>query len=52
MLLVQGSWTNIGQLANENDDWVVLGQPKEQAQKVILTNKAPIAGAIMLLMVA
>ena len=52
VLLVQGSWTNIGQLANENDDWVVLGQPKEQAQKVILTNKAPIAGAIMLLMVA
>ena len=51
VLLVQGSWTNIGQLANENDDWVVLGQPKEQAQKVILTNKAPIAGAIMLLMV-
>ena len=31
---------------------MVLGQPKEQAQKVILTNKAPIAGAIMLLMVA
>ena len=52
MLLGQGSWSNIGQLANENDDWVVLGQPKEQAQKVILTNKAPIAGAIMLLMVA
>ena len=52
VLLVQGSWTNIGQLANENDDWVVLGQPNEQAQKVILTNKAPIAGAIMLLMVA
>ena len=52
VLLVQGSWTNIGQLAGENEDWVVLGQPKEQAQKVILTNKAPIAGAIMLLMVA
>jgi trk family potassium uptake protein len=52
VLLVQGSWTNIGQLAGENEDWVVLGQPKEQAQKVILTNKAPIAGAIMVLMVA
>lgn len=51
VLLVQGSWTNIGQLAGENEDWVVLGQPKEQAQKVILTNKAPIAGAIMVLMV-
>lgn len=52
VLLVRGSWTNIGQLAGENEDWVVLGQPKEQAQKVILTNKAPIAGAIMVLMVA
>lgn len=52
VLLVQGSWTNIGQLAGENEDWVVLGQPKEQAQKVILTNKVPIAGAIMVLMVA
>ena len=52
VLLVQGSWTNIGQLAGENEDWVVLGQPKEQAQKVILTNKATIAGAIMVLMVA
>ena len=52
VLLVQGSWTNIGQLAGENEDWVVLGQPKEQAQKVSLTNKDPIAGAIMVLMVA
>ena len=52
VLLVQGSWTNIAQLAGENDDWVVLGQPKEQAQKVMLDNKAPIAGVIMLLMVA
>ena len=49
---MQVSWTNIAQLAGENDDWVVLGQPKEQAQKVMLDNKAPIAGVIMLLMVA
>ena len=51
MLLVQGSWANIGQLAGEND-WVVLGQPKEQAQKVTLNYKAPLAGGIMLLMIA
>ena len=51
VLLVQGSWANIGQLAGEND-WVVLGQPKEQAQKVTLNYKAPLAGGIMLLMIA
>ncbi len=52
VLLVQGKWSNISQLDNEETDWVVLGQPEEQASQVTLDYKAPVAAAIMLLMVA
>ncbi len=52
VLLVQGKWSNIGQLDNDETDWVVLGQPKEQAMQVTLDYKAPVAAVIMLLMVA
>ncbi len=52
VLLVQGKWSNISQLANDETDWVVLGQPEEQASKVTLDYKAPVAAVIMLLMVA
>ncbi len=52
VLLVQGKWSNISQLENEPTDWVVLGQPKEQAMKVTLNYRAPTAAVIMLLMVA
>ena len=52
VLLVQGTWHNISRLSNENDDWVVIGQPLEEAAKVTLDYKAPMAAAIMLLMVA
>ena len=43
VLLVQGTW---------NNDWVVLGQPLAEAAKVTLDYKAPVAAAIMVLMVA
>ena len=52
VLLVQGRWENIARLSKEEDDWVVLGQPLAEAAKVTLDYKAPVAAAIMLLMVA
>ena len=52
VLLVQGSWENIARLGNEENDWVVLGRPLEEAAKVPLDYKAPVAAAIMLLMIA
>ena len=51
VLLVQGSWNAIGHLSQENSDWVALGQPLNEAAKVTLDYKAPLAGIIMLLMI-
>lgn len=52
VLLVQGTWQNIGTLDREDTDWVVLGQPEKQAQQVTLDYKAPVAAVIMVAMVA
>lgn len=52
VLLVQGTWQDIDRLSKEEADWVVLGQPLAEAAKVTLDYKAPVAAAIMLLMVA
>ena len=52
VLLVQGAWQDIARISRESTDWVVLGQPLEEAAKVTLDYKAPVAAAIMLLMVA
>lgn len=52
VLLVQGTWANISRLTSDEDQWVVLGQPLEEAEKVTLDYKAPLAAAIMLLMIA
>ena len=52
VLLVQGRWEDIGRLSNDEDNWVVLGQPLAEAAKVTLDYKAPIAASIMVLMVA
>ncbi len=51
VLLVQGTWKDIAQLNQEDADWVVLGQPLSEAAKVTLDYKAPMAAAIMVLMV-
>ncbi len=51
MLLVQGEWTNLAHLAADTANWVVLDQPEKTANKVLLDYKAPVAAAIMLLMV-
>lgn len=52
VLLVQGSWEAIGQLGTGRDAWVVVGEPLEEAAKVTLDYKAPVAGVIMLAMIA
>ena len=51
VLLVQGTWSQIGRLANDEEHWVVLGQPLEEAARVTLDYKAPLAALIMLFMV-
>jgi di/tricarboxylate transporter len=50
-LLVQGTWESIGLLSQEQNEWVVLGQPMEEAAKVTLDYKAPVAAGIMILMI-
>lgn len=52
MLLVQGEWTNLAHLATDTSNWVVIDQPEKTADKVLLDYKAPVAAAIMLLMIA
>ena len=51
VLLVQGAWSDIARLKNESSNWVVLGEPLKDAQKVTLDHKAPIAAAIMIGMI-
>ena len=51
-LLIQGTWENIAGLADRTSDFIVVGQPAKEAAKVTLDSKAPIAAAIMVLMVA
>lgn len=51
ILLIQGKWSNIARISNDTDGIVVMGQPLEEAAKVTLDYKAPLAVTIMLLMV-
>lgn len=51
VLLVQGTWEDIARLSKNQTDYVVVGQPLAEAAKVTLDYKAPLAAAIMLLMV-
>lgn len=52
VLLVQGKWDDILHLNDDNENWVVLGRPEQALGHVTLDYKAPLAAAIMLLMVA
>lgn len=52
VLLVQGSWQNIERLTKESTNWVVIGQPQNDAAKVTLDYKAPLVAVIMIAMVA
>ena len=51
VLLVQGAWKDIARLRNESTNWVVLGEPLQEAAKVTLDYKAPVAAFIMLAMI-
>ena len=51
VLLVQGAWKDIARLRNESDNWVVLGEPLQEAAKVTLDYKAPVAALIMIAMI-
>jgi len=51
LLLVQGEWGKIALLTEKSSEWVVVGQPLEEASKLTLDHKAPMAALIMLGMV-
>ena len=51
VLLVQGTWKDIARLRNESSNWVVLGEPLQEAAKVTLDYKAPVAALIMAAMI-
>ena len=51
VLLVQGAWKDISRLRNESTNWVVLGEPLQEAAKVTLDYKAPVAALIMAAMI-
>lgn len=50
-MLIQGLWSNIANLSTRQNDLVLIGQPLEEAAKVTLDQKAPIAALIMAAMV-
>ncbi len=50
-LLIQGTWNDIANLDKRQDELVLVGQPLEEAAKVTLDYKAPVAASIMILMV-
>lgn len=52
VLLVQGAWNNIANLEKEDNEWIVVGRPLEEAAKVTLDYKAPVAALIMFAMIA
>lgn len=52
ILLIQGTWDNITRMSEKQSQWVVLGQPLEEASKVTLDYKAPVAALIMMGMIA
>jgi di/tricarboxylate transporter len=52
VLLIQGLWDDIHKLyEDEGSEWVIVGEPLKELEKVPLTEKAPIAAAIMVAMV-
>ncbi len=50
-LLVQGTWGDLAKLDEWQSDLVLVGQPLQEASKVTLDQKAPIAATIMILMI-
>lgn len=52
MLLVHGAWKGISSMAKKNREWIVIGSPSEDEESVALDHKAPLAAALMAIMVA
>jgi di/tricarboxylate transporter len=50
-ILLQGSWADLARLDEDYDNIVLVGRPLEEAAKVTLDEKAPIAAAILVLMI-
>ena len=50
-LLIQGQWENIARMNRDESDWLLIGQPQEMAEGVILDHKAPLAAIIMVAMI-
>lgn len=50
-MLIQGRWKEIANLSDRQDDLVLVGQPLQEAAKVTLDQKAPVAALIMLAMI-
>jgi len=50
-LLIQGTWKDLANLDDRQDDLVLVGQPLKEASKVTLDQKAPVAATIMILMI-
>lgn len=51
VLLVQGQWSDIALLNDEQSEWLVVGKTIEEGSKIKLNYKAPVAATIMLLMI-
>lgn len=51
IMLIQGAWSDIARMKKESDNWVVLGEPLKEAQKVTLDHKAPVAAFILIAMI-
>lgn len=50
-LLIEGTWEKLSSLDNSYNDLVMVGQPLEEASKITLDQKAPLAAFIMLAMI-
>ena len=49
--MIQGAWTHIDELDNEESDLIVVGKPSEEATKVTLEHKATTAAILLFAMV-
>ena len=51
MLLVQGTWEDIERLGGQEADLILLGEPATEASKAIISERGPVAAAIIFLMI-
>ena len=50
-LLIQGAWSSMDEMASEELDLVIVGQPMQEANKVVLEHKAGISALILFAMI-